>query len=62
LGLTELVLSEDVDRIQSPKVVFCEKRMVFLDKYGTMDNVQKYNIYTNVPSSETFRSYSFHPD
>jgi hypothetical protein len=30
---------------------------VFLDKDRTMDNVQKHNICTNVPSSQTFRSY-----
>jgi uncharacterized membrane protein (Fun14 family) len=32
-------------------------RTAFLDKYRTMDNVQKHNICTNVPSSQTFRSY-----
>jgi hypothetical protein len=31
--------------------------MVFLDKDITMDNVQKHNICTNVPSSQAFRSY-----
>jgi hypothetical protein len=30
---------------------------VFLDKDRTMDNVQQHNIFTNVPSSQTFRSY-----
>jgi hypothetical protein len=58
LGPTEQVLPEDGDRIQSPKVVFCKiNRNVFLDKDRTMDNVQKHNICTNVPSSQTFRSY-----
>jgi hypothetical protein len=34
-------------------VVFCNiKRTVILDKDRTMDNVQKYNIYSNVPSSQ----------
>jgi hypothetical protein len=28
-----------------------------LDKERTMDNVQKHNICTNAPSSQTFRSY-----
>jgi hypothetical protein len=28
-----------------------------LDKDKTMDNVQKHNICTNVPSAQTFRSY-----
>jgi hypothetical protein len=32
-------------------------RTVFLDKARTMDNAQKHNICTNVPSSQTFRSY-----
>jgi hypothetical protein len=32
-------------------------RAVFLDKDRTMDNVQQHNICTNVPSSQTFRSY-----
>jgi hypothetical protein len=29
-----------------------------IDVARTMDNVQKYNIPTNIPSSQTFRSYS----
>jgi hypothetical protein len=38
-------------------VVFCNiKRKVFLDKDKRMDNVEKH-IFTNVPSSQTFRSY-----
>jgi hypothetical protein len=38
-------------------VVFCNiNRKVFLDKDRTMDNVQKHNTYSNVPSSQTFRS------
>jgi hypothetical protein len=32
-------------------------RTVFLDKGRKMDNVQKHNICTNVPSSQKFRSY-----
>jgi hypothetical protein len=32
--------------------------MMCLDKNRTMDNVQKRNICINVPSSQTFRSYS----
>jgi hypothetical protein len=28
-----------------------------LDKNRTMDNIQKHNICTNVPSSQTFTSY-----
>jgi hypothetical protein len=28
-----------------------------LDKDEMMDNVQECNIYTNLPSSQTFRSY-----
>jgi hypothetical protein len=32
-------------------------RTVFLDKDRTMENVQKRNIYTNIPSSENFRAY-----
>jgi hypothetical protein len=28
-----------------------------LDKDRTMDNIQKHNISTNVPSSQIFRSY-----
>jgi hypothetical protein len=32
---------------------------VFLDKDRTMDNVQQLNACTNVPSSQTFRSYSY---
>jgi hypothetical protein len=39
-------------------VVFCNiKRTVFLHKDRMMDNVQKYNICTNIASSQTFRSY-----
>jgi hypothetical protein len=38
--------------------VFCNRnRRVFLDKGRTIDNIQKYNICTNVQSSQTFRSY-----
>jgi hypothetical protein len=39
-------------------VVFCNvNRMVFLDKDRIIDNVQKCNICTNVPLSQTFNSY-----
>jgi hypothetical protein len=31
-------------------------RTVFLDRDRTVDNVQKHNIYTNVPSPQTFKS------
>jgi hypothetical protein len=52
--------------IQSPKrCVLKEKQDDILDKDKTMNNVQKRNICTNVPSSETFRSYlvrSFFPE
>jgi hypothetical protein len=41
--------------------VFCNiNRTVFLDKDRTMDEVQKHNIRTNVPSSQIFRSYVQH--
>jgi hypothetical protein len=30
---------------------------VFLDKAKTMDNVQKHNICTNIPSPQTFVPY-----
>jgi hypothetical protein len=33
------------------------RNLVFLNKNGMMDIVQKYNICINVPSSQTFRSY-----
>jgi hypothetical protein len=33
-------------------------RTEFLDKDRTIANVQKHNIYTNIPSSQTFRSCS----
>jgi hypothetical protein len=33
------------------------KRAVFLDKDMRMENAQKYDICTNVPSSQTIRSY-----
>jgi hypothetical protein len=36
---------------------FSLRNIVFLDKDRTMDNVQKYNMCTNVPSSQTFTSY-----
>jgi hypothetical protein len=42
----------------SPKrCVLKNKQDGFLDKDRTMDNVQKHNNCTNVPSSQTFRSY-----
>jgi hypothetical protein len=44
--------------MQSPKrCVFKYKQDGVLDDSRTMDNVQKHNIYVNVPSSRTFRSY-----
>jgi hypothetical protein len=56
LGPTEHVLPEHGDRIQSPKRVL-KKTGQFLDKDRTMVDVQKHNIFTNVPSSQTIRSY-----
>jgi hypothetical protein len=54
LGPTEF-LPEDGDRIQSPKRrVLKYKQEDVLDKNRTTDNVQKHNICTNVPSSQTF--------
>jgi hypothetical protein len=51
-------MPEDGDRIQSPKsCVFKYKEDSALGKNRTMDSVQKHNICTNVPSSQTFRSY-----
>jgi hypothetical protein len=50
-------LPENGDRIQCPKrCVLKYKQDDVLDENRTMDNVQKYNICTNVPSSQTFRS------
>jgi hypothetical protein len=44
--------------MQSPKrYVLKYKQTGVADKNTTMDYVQKHNIYTNVPSSQTFRSY-----
>jgi hypothetical protein len=38
-------------------IMFCDIiRMVFLDKDRTLDNAQKHNICTTVPSSQTFRT------
>jgi hypothetical protein len=37
--------------------VFKYKHDGVLDKNWMMDNVQKHNISSNVPSSQTFRSY-----
>jgi hypothetical protein len=49
---------KDGNRIQSPKgCVLKNKQDGVLDKDKTMDNVQKHSICTNVPSSQTFRSY-----
>jgi hypothetical protein len=31
--------------------------IIILDKERTMDNVQNYNNYINIPSSHTYRSY-----
>jgi hypothetical protein len=33
------------------------RNVAFLNKNRTMDNVQKYNVYANVPALQTFRSY-----
>jgi hypothetical protein len=50
------VKTETVSSLRN--VMFCKiNRTVFLDKDRTMDNVQKHNIYTNVPPSQTFISY-----
>jgi hypothetical protein len=58
LILSELVLLEDGERIQSPKrCVFKHKYEGLLDENSTMDNVQKRNIFINIQSSQTFRSY-----
>jgi hypothetical protein len=38
-------------------IVFWKINRSFLDKDKTMDNVQKHNIYTHVPSPQTLRSY-----
>jgi Zn-finger protein len=44
------LLPEDGDRIQSPKrCVLKNKEDGVSDIKRTMDNVQKHNIYTNVP-------------
>jgi hypothetical protein len=47
-----------IDRASPKRCVFKNKQDGFLDTDMTMDNVQKHNICTNVPSSQTFRSYS----
>jgi hypothetical protein len=48
-------LPEETDRIQSPEhSVLKYKQDGVLDKNRTVDNVQKFNIYANVPSSQTF--------
>jgi hypothetical protein len=47
-----------METIQSPKhCVLKNKQDGGLDKDKMMDNVQKHNICTNVPLSQTFRSY-----
>jgi hypothetical protein len=43
--------------MQSPKRVMKINRTVFLDEDRAMENIQKHNICTNVPSLQTFRSY-----
>jgi hypothetical protein len=50
---TQALLWEDVDHIGND----VSNNTSVLDKDKTMDNVQKRNICTNVPSSQTFRSY-----
>jgi hypothetical protein len=53
LSPTEEVLPEGGDRIQSPKrCVLKYKEDGVLDKNRTMDNVQKHNIFSNVPLSQ----------
>jgi hypothetical protein len=43
------VKPEDGERVQSPKRFFLKNKQVgVLDKYRTMDNIQKHNICTNV--------------
>jgi hypothetical protein len=50
-------LPEDGDRIHSPKrCVLKNKQAGVLDKDKMMDNIQK-QFCTNVPLSQTFRSY-----
>jgi hypothetical protein len=51
-------LPEEGDRIRFPKrCVLKNKQGGVFDKNRTMDNVQEHNICTNVPSSQTSRSY-----
>jgi hypothetical protein len=40
-----------------PNVVLKNKQDGVFDTDTTMDNVQKHNTFTNVPLSQTFRSY-----
>jgi hypothetical protein len=48
----------DGDWIRFPKrSVLKDTQDGILDEDKMMDNVQKRNIYTNVPSSQTFRPY-----
>jgi hypothetical protein len=59
LDIIHQVLPEDGDRIQSPRrCVLKNKEDGVLDQDKTMANVQEHNICTNVPSSQTLRSYS----
>jgi hypothetical protein len=51
---------EDGDRVQFPKRCILEnKQDGVLDKEKTMDNVQKRNVCTNVPSSRTLHHIYF---
>jgi hypothetical protein len=43
----------------SPKRCFFNKQDGVSDKDNNAENVQKHNIYTNVPSSQPFRSYLY---
>jgi hypothetical protein len=43
--------------MQSPKRVLKEKQDDILNKDMMMEDVQKHNICTNAPSSQTFKSY-----
>jgi hypothetical protein len=56
--LLPLINIEDGDRIQFPKrCVLKHKQDDILGKDEMTDNVQERNICTNLPSSQTFRSY-----
>jgi hypothetical protein len=54
--LSRLYLKTETESTLRNVVFWKINRTVFLDKERTMDNVQKHNICTNVPSSQTFTS------